>query len=191
MPRAGHVLTGSRASTGPNCGQPPAPTRGVLLVLLALVVFTAIARYVPHPFNVTPVGALALVAGAYAPARLAWLVPIAALAVGDTVNGWFHLGVMASVYVAFAASAEIGRVLLARKRSAARLAGAIGLGALNFYIITNFAVWLAGYYPPTLLGLWDCYVRGLPYLMNTLYGDVLYTLVFVGIVEYSLRRRVA
>jgi len=53
------------------------PTRYVFLTIM--IVSAAVARLLPHPPNVTPIGAMALFAGAcFADRRLAYLVPLAA-----------------------------------------------------------------------------------------------------------------
>jgi hypothetical protein len=44
-----------------------------------------------------------------------------------------------------------------------------------FFLITNFAVWASkSLYAPTLGGLLDCYVRGLPFYRTMLAGDLCY-----------------
>ena len=41
----------------------------------------------PHPFGVSPIGGAALYAGAYGNPRVAWLVPLIPLFVGDLFGG--------------------------------------------------------------------------------------------------------
>ncbi|MGH9675694.1 MAG: DUF6580 family putative transport protein, partial [Candidatus Acidiferrum sp.] len=56
------------------------------------------------------------------------------------------------------------------------------LGAIQFFLITNFGVWaFLDSFPKTSAGLAACYVSGLPLFWNTLAGDAIYvTLLFGG-----------
>jgi len=55
-------------------------------------------------------------------------------------------------------------------------------GAIQFFLITNFAVWAAsiGNYPKNAGGLVACYLAGLPLLGNTLAGDSFYVALLFG-----------
>jgi hypothetical protein len=151
--------------------------RGAVIVIL--IVLAAVLRIVPHPWNLTPVGAMALFSGATFRNRWsAFLLPLAGLFAGDVFVGFHRL--MFVVYASFAVSVAIGR-WLAEKRSAARIGGAVFLGALQFFVTTNFAVWaVGGFYPKTTAGLASCFVAGVPYFWNTLAGDALYACVLFG-----------
>jgi hypothetical protein len=47
--------------------------------------------------------------------------------------------------------------------------------ALVFFVTVNFAVWLwSSYYQPTLVGLVQCYVAAVPFLVKMLVGDLFY-----------------
>ena len=54
-----------------------------------LLVLVGLARFVPHAMNVTPIGATALFAGATCPPRIAWLVPLIPLFLGDALIGFY------------------------------------------------------------------------------------------------------
>ncbi|MEX1198772.1 MAG: DUF6580 family putative transport protein [Pseudohongiellaceae bacterium] len=148
--------------------------RNQWLAIGLLVIIVAAMRLLPHPDNVTPIGALGLFAGAVLPTRAAWLLPVAALLIGDAFTGFYELPAMALVYLGFAGSAVIGRVLLARSRTVSRVAGSALCSALFFFVVSNFAAWLL-YYPPTWAGLVECYVAAIPYFGHSLFGDALYT----------------
>ena len=91
---------------------------------LLLVLVTAV-HLIPHSFGVSPIGATALYAGAYGKLRIAWLVPLMPLFIGDVFGGFYDLTVMAFVYAGFALSALIGRLLLAAHRNSRRFALAV------------------------------------------------------------------
>jgi hypothetical protein len=149
------------------------------IVVLGIVLLTAALRIAPHPWNLTPIGAIALFSGAMVrDRRLAFLFPLLALFAGDAFTGLHKL--IPVVYASFLISVAIGR-LLQDRRTALRITGATLLGAAQFFLVTNFAVWkFLGTYPKTLSGLIACYAAGIPYFWNTLAGDVLYTAVLFG-----------
>lgn len=152
-----------------------------LLFALAIIVVAAVLRIAPHPWNFTPVGAMALFSGALIrDRRLAFAFPLLALFSGDLFVGFYKPGVMLMVYSSFLVSVLIGR-LLQNRRTFLRVAGATLLGSLQFFLVTNFAVWwLLDSYPKTASGLAACYLAGLPLFGNTLAGDAFYVAVFFG-----------
>jgi hypothetical protein len=154
----------------------------VLRAILAavMIILAAVVRILPHPWNFTPIGAMAIFSGAmFRDRRVAFLLPLVALFAGDLFVGLHRL--MPVVYASFLLSVFIG-TWLANRRGILRFGGAVFLGALQFFFITNFAVWqLFGTYPPTPAGLAACYIAGLPLFGNTLAGDALYASLFFGI----------
>jgi hypothetical protein len=148
-----------------------------LLVLAALVAAAALARLVPHPPNVTPVGAMALFGGAcLADRRLALLVPLAALFLSDLALGLHAL--IPVVYGSFAVNVLLGRWLRSR-RTAVSTAAVTLLGSVQFFAVTNFACWLL-WYPPTAAGFSACYVAAIPFFQNTLLGDAAFAAALFG-----------
>ena len=163
------------------------------LVLFAFVLVAALARVVPHPPNFTPVGALALFAGATFVSRLrALILPLAAMLISDGVlwalHGW-ELGAMTLViYSSIAAISGLGRRMNAG-RSVTALLGTSFLAALAFFLITNFAVWLgSGNYPLTGAGLVACFVAALPFFGNTLAAQLFFGALLFGGFELLQRR---
>src|SRR5579883_529217 len=148
------------------------------LLALAIIAVAAAVRIAPHPWNFTPVGAMALFSGAAVRnRRLAFLFPLLALFAGDAFIGIHKL--MAVVYASFAVSVAIG-LWIGERRSVTRIGLGTLLGATQFFLITNWGVWqfLTGF-PHTAAGLLLCW--------NTLAGDAFYaTLLFGG---YALAER--
>ncbi|MDX1404191.1 MAG: DUF6580 family putative transport protein [Woeseiaceae bacterium] len=145
-----------------------------------LLTSVSLLHFLPRPFGATPIGAIALYSGAYGNARIAWLTPLVPLFIGDLIGGFYNVTVMVFVYLGFALSAVVGRLLLSRERSARRIAVAIMAAAVIFYLVSNFSIWLVGMYPATLAGLIACYVNGLPYLGIALVADSAYCLLLFG-----------
>jgi hypothetical protein len=148
-------------------------------VITAMIVVAAVLRVVPHPWNLTPVGAMALFSGAmFRSRRIAFLLPLASLLAGDVFVGFHKL--MFIVYASFALSVAIGR-WIGDSKSVARIGGAVFVGAAQFFVVTNFAMWaVGGFYPRTVTGLVDCFVAGVPFFWNTLAGDSLYAGILFG-----------
>jgi len=152
-----------------------------LLLALAIIAVAGALRIAPHPWNFTPVGAMALFSGAMIKDRRpAFAFPVLALLAGDLFLGFYKLGVMVLVYSSFLLSVLIGRAL-EKRRTFLRIAGATLLGSLQFFLVTNFAVWwLLNSYPKTASGLAACYLAGLRLFPNTVVGDALYACLFFG-----------
>lgn len=151
------------------------------LIIVFMILAAAVLRIAPHPWNFTPVGAMALFSGAtLRDRRLAFFFPLLALLVGDLFIGFYKLAVLLSVYGSFVANVAIGR-LLQDNRTVVRIGGATFLGSLQFFIVTNFAVWaFLGSFPRTATGLAACYAAGLPLFWNTLGGDAFYVALLFG-----------
>src|ERR1700682_3435009 len=136
------------------------------LVTTGIVLAAAALRLAPHPMNFAPIGALALFGGAYfSSKREALAIPLLSLIVGDVLTGFHQL--IPFVYASFLVSVAIG-FWLRRKRSAPRIGAATIAGAIQFFLVTNFALWASsiGSYPKTASGLVACYVAGISMFLN-------------------------
>ena len=159
-----------------------------LLLAALLVALATIMRVVPHPWNLTPVGAVALFSGAcFDRKRWAFAVPLGAMVIGDAFVGFHSL--MPAIYATFALIVCIGFLLRSRRDSVA----AVGLAAVSsstiFFLTTNFAVWkLLGTYPQDFAGLVACYVAGLPFYGTMLAGDLIYSALLFGTFVWAERR---
>jgi len=153
-----------------------------------LIVIAVLARVLPHPFNVTPVGAVGLFAGANCRLRVAWAVPLIALLAGDLIGGFYSPVVMVLVYVGMVGAPLVGAGLLRTQRSGSRYLAAVVGSSTFFFLASNLGVWLAGMYPRTWAGLVECYVMGLPFYGRTLLANGLYALILFGAYELFSRR---
>jgi len=155
--------------------------------LLGMILAAAAVRLLPHPWNVTPIGAMALFGGArFRDPRAAYLAPLAAFTLSQFAIGFYAL--FPVVALAFVAEACVGR-LLARRRGAWRVATAVVVGSGVFYLVTNFGIWASGIsFPRTAAGLAACYVAGIPLYWNTLAGDALYSALLFGGFALAERR---
>lgn len=156
-----------------------------------VIAVATLIHLLPHAFGVSSVGALALYGGAFGKPRTSWLVPMLPLALGLLVTGLYVPVVLAFVFAGYALSTLAGRWFLRQARSLGRFGLAVGTGALIFYAVSNFAMWLVGYYPPTLAGLVQCYVNGLPFLGVAALADAAYSFVLFGLHAWLARRETA
>ncbi len=148
-------------------------------LIAGLVLAAALLRILPHPPNFAPVAAMALFAGAHLDNRkLAFLVPLAAMALSDIFIG-FHDGLVL-VYVSMCIVVAIGMQLRGRIGPLTVAGGALA-GSVIFFVITNFGVWLtSGMYPLTFAGLVACYVAAIPFFHYTIAGDLFYAGILFG-----------
>lgn len=155
--------------------------KSIFIFIVVFAVWAVVARVVPHAANVTPVGALALFAGAYLPRRWGWVVPLSVLLVSDAWLGGYELPVMLSVYGSFAVIAWLGSLLRGKSFFVRSTIGSIASATL-FFIVTNFAVWAATpWYTKDFTGLLTSYTLAIPFWRNMLVGDIVYAAAFFGI----------
>ena len=150
-----------------------------LIFVVSTIGVAAITRLIPHPWNFTPIGAMALFAGAQLENRwLALLTPLAALFAGDLILGFHQLTPF--VYGCFLLSVCLG-FWLGPSQKPGRVVVASLLGSTIFFLVTNFAVWaLLGTFPQNALGLMECYIAGLPTFRNGAVGDLVYNAILFG-----------
>jgi hypothetical protein len=147
---------------------------------LGLLVLGVLARVAPHPPNFAPVGSLSLFAGARLRGWMAYLLPLLLMAVTDPLVGGYSVATP-FVYFSFLLSVWIGTRLRA-SQSVARVGAAALIASAQFFVISNFGMWLGtAMYPHTMAGLAACYVNAIPFYGPTLAADVLYTGVLFGL----------
>jgi hypothetical protein len=147
-------------------------------LIAALLLLGIVARLVPHPWNATPVMAIALFGGAYLSKRWAILLPLAIVAISDVLIGWHDT--VPFTWGAFVLTGMLAWWIRTRPSPFRILASALA-GSTVFFLMTNFGVWVAGgLYPRTADGLWRCYVAAIPFFRSTVLGDLVYTAALFG-----------
>uniref|UniRef100_A0A832G7G9 Uncharacterized protein n=1 Tax=Ignavibacterium album TaxID=591197 RepID=A0A832G7G9_9BACT len=155
-----------------------------LLILSLMILAAAFVRLIPHPPNFAPIAAMALFSGAYFNKKsFAFAVPLAAMFLTDAIIG-FHSS-MWIVYLSFALIVLIGMLML-KKISIKNVVVASVTASISFFIITNFGVWALGtMYPKNIAGLIECYIAAIPFIQNTLLGDLFYSGIMFGMFEFA------
>jgi hypothetical protein len=157
-----------------------------ILKILTAVIFILIGaglRIIPHSPNFAPIGGLALFGGAYFSKKTALILPLAAMVISDVFIGYYEAGLMFFVYASFLIYAVLG-FWLKKNKKWQTIGGSAILGAILFFLTTNFAVWaFTPWYAKTFSGVIQCYLMALPFFRNTLLGDLFFTAVFFGAYE--------
>jgi len=151
--------------------------------ILFLALLVLISALLPHPANVTPIGALGLFAGAHVAKRAFLLLPVAVALFADlSTVGVYSVLIMFFVYSGHLLSALIGRYFVRDRALTTRLPIAVIATSVGFYLVSNIGNWWV-YQPHTWAGVIECYTLGLPYLARTLLGNALYAALFFGVFE--------
>jgi len=169
--------------------------KGKILKFTIALIFILIGvslRLLPHPPNFAPILAIALFGGVYLSRKIAFILPIAAVAISDIFIGYYEIKLMIFVYASFLICVLLGFWLKRYKRWYT-IGGSAILSAVLFFLITNFAVWaFTPWYAKTISGIIQCYLLALPFFRNTLLGNLFYVTVFFGsyeIIEVWIRKK--
>jgi hypothetical protein len=144
-----------------------------LFLCIGIFLSLALSRFIPHPPNFTSLIALSF----YVPVILGIsYIPVLILsfAITDIFIG-YHAGTFftwGSVFLIGLISQLFAKTLISR------MSGAL-IGALIFFIITNFGVWVSGAYGYSLNGFVNCYILAIPFFGYSLIS----TIVFSSLIE--------
>jgi len=128
----------------------------------------------PHIPNFSSLIALSVVSGIIFNKKRGLIFPLTAVIISDIVLGLHRL-------ILFTWSSYILIYLIsARVKNPNTLKTALlsCTGSVLFFLITNFGVWLEGWYPHTLQGLYECYLRALPFFKNSFFSNLAFSIIF-------------
>ena len=148
------------------------------LIIFALLSFS---RFIPHPPNFTSLIALSFYVPAIFGLRYISIV-ILSFALTDLYFG-FHYTILftwGSVILIGVISNYLNSSILKR------VFGSL-TGAFLFFLISNFGVWISGYYGLTSEGLVECYVMAIPFFGYTLLSTIFFSVIFETII-FSRRK---
>lgn len=147
---------------------------GGILVVIALIARVALDL----PPNFAPIAAIAIFAGALMPKPWALALPLGAIIISDIFIG-MHSTVLFT-WGSFALIALLSHKFV--KANKPLLIGSMSVaGSLLFFVVSNFGVWLMNaMYPMTLTGLGAAYYMAIPFLRNTLMGDLVFSAALFG-----------
>jgi hypothetical protein len=171
-------------------------------IALVLVILAALTRLLPHPPNFTPIAAIGLFGAAYFERRwLALIVPFGALFLTDLflnnviyssyytgftwVTSWW-------IYAAFTLVMVVGWIMLRTQVSPVRVVTASLTASALFFLVSNASTWAeTPLYPKTFAGLMTCYAAGVPFVGNTILGDLFFSAALFGGYAWATRQKLA
>jgi len=142
-----------------------------LSICLGIFLALAVSRFVPHPPNFTSLIALSF----YVPiifGRQFIPVIILSFAITDLVIGYHYV-----TFFTWGSVLLIGLISnYFRKSLIKRLSGAL-VGAIIFFIVTNFGVWISGMYEYSFNGIISCYVAAIPFFAYSAISTILFSFI--------------
>jgi len=155
------------------------------MLALILVLVGLIFRFIPHLANFTPILAIALFGGVYLDKKYAIVVPVFLMMLTDLFLGMHNT--IAFTWGTVMLVTGLG-ILLREKKNALNISIGALSSAVIFFVVTNFGVWLMGWYPRTLSGLISCYTLAIPFFRSTLISTLVFSFVFFGVYEIVARK---
>ena len=142
-----------------------------IIICIGIFVALSLSRFIPHPPNFTSLLALSFYVPVifglrYLPALLL------SFAITDFIIG-YHTGTFftwGSVFLIGLISTYFSKTITTR------LSGAL-LGALIFFLISNFGVWISGMYGFTTKGLITCYILAIPFFAYSIISTIIFSLI--------------
>ena len=140
-------------------------------ICIGIFIALSLSRFIPHPPNFTSLLALSFYVPVifglrYLPALLF------SFAITDFIIG-YHSG----TFFTWGSVFLIGLIAnYFAKNITTRLTGAL-VGALIFFVISNFGVWVSGMYGLTIVGLLNCYTLALPFFAYSIISTTIFSLI--------------
>ena len=178
-------------------------------VAIALILLAVLCRVLPTMdlslSNLSPFTAIAFCGAVYFRKPWFWAVSFLALEVSDLYVNLFHAREYGFTWplsgfilrsACFGAALFIGTRTAKNKSWLSLLNGSL-LSAVIFYLVTNTQSWAAdSFYAKTVAGWWQALTVGHPeypptifFFRNTLFGDLMFTGLFGGILEWMAHRK--
>ena len=160
-------------------------------LITGLILIAVISRIIPHPFNVTPLIAVSLFAGAkFEDKKWSFIVPLLSFFASDIILSFmYHYDVFHNTifftYSSILLIVLLGRILNNKKINIGKTIGLTLASSLLFFIISNFGVWLfGGMYSMNATGLINCYIMAIPFNKFSWLGDLFFVALLFGIYEF-------
>jgi len=153
-----------------------------LKIALGVLVALSASRFIPHPPNFTSLLALSF----YIPVVFGIkFIPIVVLALLITD---FFIGFHSTMFFTIGSVIVIGMISKYFNHSVlVRLFGAL-TGAVIFFVLTNFGVWLNGSYGYSVIGLISCYTLALPFFAYSLISTLIFSVIIENIYKFFQKK---
>ena len=150
------------------------------MLAVSLILIGVLLRFAPHAPNFTPVAAIALFSATYLNKKSALIVPLILMVISDLFIGLHDVVIF--TWGSFVLITLLG-FCIKKHKSILVIVSMSFASSFLFYIISNFGVWLLGWYPHNLKGLISCYIMAIPFLRNFTLATLSYAFIFFGIYE--------
>ncbi len=158
-----------------------------IIIVASLITIAVTWRLVNYRYQFAPnlelVTLVSVIAALVYGWRVSLLVALGTMAISDAIIG--NTSILAFTWGSFGLIA-LGSVILRKlnkkpKTQVLATAGFVVASSTLFFIVTNFGVWLQGWYAPTWAGLMNCYQMGIPFYRTMLIGNIIIVPAAVGV----------
>ncbi len=142
--------------------------------LIGISVLSIVLRLMPHLHNFSSIIALSIISGVVYKKKEGIIFPLGALVLSDIIIGLHDvvLFTWASIVFIYFLSRIVEKPNLFK-------IGFLNFGCcLIYFLITNFGVWLVGWYPHTLKGLYECYLKAIPFFRISVFSNLIFSILF-------------
>lgn len=150
-------------------------------ITFGILIALSVSRFVPHPPNFTSLLAFSF----YVPAILG-IKFIPALLFSFIITDYI-IGFHSVTFFTWGSIVLIGLFSVNfKKNMSLRISGSL-LGAVIFYVLTNFGVWSLGSYGYDLNGLITCYTLALPFFGYSLISTLMFSATIEALLKLKLK----
>ncbi len=147
-------------------------------ISIGIFAVLACSRFVPHPPNFTSLIALSFYVPIIFGSRF-----IPAVIFSFLLTDLF-LGFHTTLFFTWGSVLIIGIVSKYFNNSLiTRLVGSL-FGATIFFLVTNFGVWLSGYYGYTFSGFFNCYILAIPFFGYSLISTFVFSIIIETLYKF-------
>lgn len=161
-----------------------------IILILGLIVLAVTWRIINHNYQIAPnlelVTTVTILAAIVLGLRAAIIVPISTMVVSDLILG--NSSIFMFTWGSFAVIG-VGALLLRKlnQKPKMQILWSVGFAAASsfvFFIVTNFGVWLQGWYPATWAGLVSCFTMAIPFYRTMLIGNLILVPVAITVWQF-------
>ena len=148
------------------------------LTIFIWVAIIVIGRIIPHPANITPIGALSVMSGILFRKHWAVTITLLGLVLSDIILGLLYHTMIFGLWSFFTYTGFACIAFFAPKKASLLY---LFISTLAYWAWTNFGVWITTpWYLHNLEGLSSCFTLALPFLRNALIGNIFYMILFLA-----------
>lgn len=172
----------------------PSARAGLISKYAIWIVLACVGRLYPHLPNATPLMALSVMAGLSADPLVrkhALLLTLSSLIVSDILLGLLHHFPIIGGWTVFTYSGFLLITYTAHHFQKSfqdyfsKQCALVLSASLFYWLWTNFGVWLLGYYSYSAQGFLTCYSMALPFLPQSLLGDLSWFIVLRLLLQFA------